>query len=468
MRENSSSFYTTLPPSMTESSSDSWFPFDSMSPAYYQESSQPQPSQTPFPDVYDSPLRFPYAQPPIEGPPYVYQFPQAYCQLGSGLNTQHCFAQDIDMTSAEVSPISDAFPPSSYLMDPQKHQSYMSLPCQQATEDEYVPLHDQHNFHQPNENTEFGGRRRRLHVTPDPAMSPTLANQDVGTEPGVTPGSVFMEGDVAQVDDEETDGDEHEPYAKLIYRALMSVPEHKMVLKEIYDWFDMHTDKNRDPLQKGWQNSIRHNLSMNGAFKKVEQDNHSDETKKGFVWVLDPSAITEGVKSTTRYRKTGSSKKGGKTEVLAARRQASGRRGGRAARRARSAKASKKHKTRIVPFLPPARRLSRIISSNTVPRTPAVEHQRPVMADSMLEDNAHYPYYLSSAPPLSQVHYPCAFPEITGVTEQYSNGLLFCDSPDTGTSSVVTDYSLDEGLPEPFYATPNSFDHMEHSANPSV
>ena len=55
------------------------------------------------------------------------------------------------------------------------------------------------------------------------------------------------------------------PYAKLIYRALMDAPEHQMVLKDIYEWIARNTDKARDPAFKGWQNSVRHNLSMNGV-----------------------------------------------------------------------------------------------------------------------------------------------------------------------------------------------------------
>lgn len=61
--------------------------------------------------------------------------------------------------------------------------------------------------------------------------------------------------------------DEHgidEPYAKLIYRALMSAPNHSMVLQEIYQWFRDNTQKGASD-GKGWMNSIRHNLSMNAV-----------------------------------------------------------------------------------------------------------------------------------------------------------------------------------------------------------
>ena len=64
----------------------------------------------------------------------------------------------------------------------------------------------------------------------------------------------------------ESDGKQGEPpYAKLIYRALMAAPDHQMVLKDIYEWIAKNTDKARDPAFKGWQNSVRHNLSMNGV-----------------------------------------------------------------------------------------------------------------------------------------------------------------------------------------------------------
>jgi hypothetical protein len=53
-----------------------------------------------------------------------------------------------------------------------------------------------------------------------------------------------------------------EPYAQLIYKAFMSRDRHAMTLQEIYQWFRENTDKAKAE-NKGWQNSIRHNLSMN-------------------------------------------------------------------------------------------------------------------------------------------------------------------------------------------------------------
>ena len=154
---------------------------------------------------------------------------------------------------------------------------------------------------------------------------------------------------------DEPDGDAtpgSEPYAQLIYRALKSVPSHSMVLKEIYEWFEQNTDKPQTSTSsKGWQNSIRHNLSMNGvrlvaahtivpnwltmkqAFNKVDQIPPSEDAKKGFIWVLADSALQEGVKSTTRYRKQNPNKKSNRTEHPAPQRQISGAKGGKAAKK---------------------------------------------------------------------------------------------------------------------------------------
>lgn len=63
--------------------------------------------------------------------------------------------------------------------------------------------------------------------------------------------------------------DKEQPYAQLIYRALLDAPNHTMVLRDIYDWFRRYTDKATQSETKGWQNSIRHNLSMNGVSDSI-------------------------------------------------------------------------------------------------------------------------------------------------------------------------------------------------------
>ena len=56
----------------------------------------------------------------------------------------------------------------------------------------------------------------------------------------------------------------HEPYAVIIHKALMSVPDRKMIVTDIYKFFE-RTQPARAANGNGWRNSIRHNLSMNGV-----------------------------------------------------------------------------------------------------------------------------------------------------------------------------------------------------------
>ncbi|KAF3914025.1 hypothetical protein ABW21_db0209774 [Orbilia brochopaga] len=96
------------------------------------------------------------------------------------------------------------------------------------------------------------------------------------------------------------------PYAELIFEALKSSPGHQMHLQDIYQWFRDHYSRFRHDTSKGWMNSIRHNLSMNGAFVKVERP--ANDPGKGYLWLLAPAALEGGIHSTTRYRKNGSAK----------------------------------------------------------------------------------------------------------------------------------------------------------------
>ncbi|RVD87063.1 uncharacterized protein DFL_005310 [Arthrobotrys flagrans] len=129
--------------------------------------------------------------------------------------------------------------------------------------------------------------------------------------PGTPPGSVYETGtrEISLMTQsyhpaDQSYSEENMPsYAEMIYMALMSAPNHQMHLQDIYQWFRDTYPKFRHDQTKGWMNSIRHNLSMNGAFVKVERQN--GESGKGFMWLLAPAAVEGGIKSTTRYRKQG-------------------------------------------------------------------------------------------------------------------------------------------------------------------
>lgn len=109
----------------------------------------------------------------------------------------------------------------------------------------------------------------RLSLSQSPRVQDDLSASPFNQTPAFTTQSSTVSEDgghtsreTTAVDTEEQASDE--PYAKLIYRALMSAPNHSMVLQEIYQWFRDNTGKG-DSDTKGWMNSIRHNLSMNAV-----------------------------------------------------------------------------------------------------------------------------------------------------------------------------------------------------------
>lgn len=89
-------------------------------------------------------------------------------------------------------------------------------------------------------------------------------------------------------------------YADLITQAILSSPEKRLTLSQVYDWMVQNIpyfkDKGDSNSSAGWKNSIRHNLSLHNKFIRVQNEG----TGKSSWWMINPDAKTGGKSSRRR------------------------------------------------------------------------------------------------------------------------------------------------------------------------
>ncbi|XP_012271799.1 forkhead box protein K1 [Orussus abietinus] len=97
--------------------------------------------------------------------------------------------------------------------------------------------------------------------------------------------------------------DESKPpysYAQLIVQAIASAQDKQLTLSGIYSYITKNYPYYRTA-DKGWQNSIRHNLSLNRYFIKVPRS--QEEPGKGSFWRIDPQSEAKLIEQAFRRRR---------------------------------------------------------------------------------------------------------------------------------------------------------------------
>lgn len=89
-------------------------------------------------------------------------------------------------------------------------------------------------------------------------------------------------------------------YAQLIVQAIASAQDKQLTLSGIYSYITKHYPYYRTA-DKGWQNSIRHNLSLNRYFIKVPRS--QEEPGKGSFWRIDPQSESKLIEQAFRRRR---------------------------------------------------------------------------------------------------------------------------------------------------------------------
>ncbi|XP_023676935.2 forkhead box protein N2 isoform X1 [Paramormyrops kingsleyae] len=75
-------------------------------------------------------------------------------------------------------------------------------------------------------------------------------------------------------------------FSLLIYMAIEQSPSKSLPVKDIYGWILEHFPY-FSSAPTGWKNSVRHNLSLNKCFRKVERS-LGKANGKGSLWCVDP------------------------------------------------------------------------------------------------------------------------------------------------------------------------------------
>ncbi|KAG7140241.1 Fork-head transcriptional regulator 2 like protein [Verticillium longisporum] len=131
-----------------------------------------------------------------------------------------------------------------------------------------------------------------LHIHPIYLKRLGIPKQDVTSPIPPSSGTLLLSAN--DVDLSQDDNRHIKPqfsYAQMITQAIINTPDGKLNLNGIYNFITANYAYYRHQPAAGWQNSIRHNLSLNKSFDKMARS--TDEPGKGMKWQIVPEAREE-------------------------------------------------------------------------------------------------------------------------------------------------------------------------------
>ncbi|XP_034024800.1 forkhead box protein N1 isoform X2 [Thalassophryne amazonica] len=90
-------------------------------------------------------------------------------------------------------------------------------------------------------------------------------------------------------------------YSILIFMALKNSKTGSLPVSEIYSFMTEHFPYFKTA-PDGWKNSVRHNLSLNKCFEKVENKN-GNSSRKGCLWALNPAKVEKMQEELYKWRR---------------------------------------------------------------------------------------------------------------------------------------------------------------------
>ncbi|KAJ3590105.1 hypothetical protein NHX12_008059 [Muraenolepis orangiensis] len=90
-------------------------------------------------------------------------------------------------------------------------------------------------------------------------------------------------------------------YSILIFMALKNSKTGSLPVSEIYNFMTEHFPYFKTA-PDGWKNSVRHNLSLNKCFEKVENKN-GNSSRKGCLWALNPAKVEKMHEELHKWRR---------------------------------------------------------------------------------------------------------------------------------------------------------------------